>query len=65
MDSKESVSHSVASDFLQWILAHHAPMSMGFSRQEDWSWLPFSSSRDGPNPGMEVGFPALKADSLI
>ena len=38
--------------------------SMGFSRQEYWSGLPFPSSGDLPNPGIEPGSPALQADSL-
>ena len=53
MDSKESVSHSVASDFLRWILAHHAPMSMGFSRQDYGNGLPFPSPGNLPDPGIE------------
>ena len=40
-------------------------MAMGFSRQEYWSGLPFSSPGDLPNPGIEPGFPALQADSLL
>ena len=31
----------------------HAPLSMGFSRQEYWSGLPFPSPGDLPNPGIE------------
>ena len=37
---------------------------MGFSRQEYWSGLPFPSSGDLPNPGIESGSSALQADSL-
>ena len=37
---------------------------MRFSRQEYWSWLPFPFQGDLPNPGIEPGSPALKADSL-
>ena len=40
------------------------PLSMGFSRQEYWSGLPFPSPGDLPDPGMEPGSPALQADSL-
>ena len=36
-----------------WIVAHQAPPSTGFSRQEHWSGLPFSSPGDPPNPGIE------------
>ena len=38
--------------------------SMGFSRQEYWSGLPFSSLGDLPNPGIECGSSALQADAL-
>ena len=38
--------------------------SMGFSRQEYWSGLPFPSPGDLPNPGIELGSPALQAYSL-
>ena len=43
---------------------HQALLSMGFSRQEYWSGLPFPSPGDLPNPGIEPGSPALQADSL-
>ena len=36
-----------------WTVAHQAPLSMGFSRQEYWSRLPFSSPGDLPDPGIE------------
>ena len=45
-------------------VARQAPLSMGFSRQEYWSGLPFPSPEDLPNPGMEPWSPALQADSL-
>ena len=38
---------------------------MEFSRQEKWSGLPFSSSEELPNPGIEPWSPASKADSLL
>ena len=41
-----------------------APQSMEFSRQEYWSGLPFPSPEDLPNPEIEPGSPALRADSL-
>ena len=47
-----------------WTGAHQAPWSMGFSRQEYWSGLPFPSPGDLLDPGIEPGFPALQADSL-
>ena len=37
---------------------------MGFYRQEYWSGLPFPSTGDLPNPGIEPGFPLLQTDSL-
>ena len=36
-----------------WTIACQAPLSMGFSRQEYWSGLPFPSPRDLPKPGIE------------
>ena len=47
-----------------WIVAHQAPLSMGFSRQEYWSGLPFRSPGDLPDPGIEPGSPTLQADPL-
>ena len=47
-----------------WTVAHQAPLSMGFSRQEYWSGLPFPSPGDLPNPGIKPGSPALQADPL-
>ena len=38
---------------------HQAPLSMGFSRQENWSGLPFPSPGNLPNPGIEPASPAL------
>ena len=48
----------------QWTIACQAPPSMGFSRQEYWSGLPFPSLEDLLDPGIEPGSPALQADSL-
>ena len=55
-----------------WTVARQAPLSMEFTRQEYWSRLPFPSSGDLPDPGIELGSPAhavdgspaLQADSL-
>ena len=44
--------------------AHQTPLPMEFSRQKYWSGLPSSSPEDLPDPGIELGFPALQADSL-
>ena len=43
-----------------WTVAHQASLSMGFSRQEYWSGLPFPSPGDLPNPGIEPRSPALQ-----
>ena len=47
-----------------WTIAHQAPPSMGFSRQEYWSGLPFPSPGDLPNPGIEPRPPVLQAEAL-
>ena len=47
-----------------WTIANQAPPSMGFSRQDYWSGLPFPSPRDLPDPGIEPRSPALQADAL-
>ena len=47
-----------------WTVTCQAPLSMGFSRQEYWSGLPFPPPEDLPNPGIEPGSPALQADAL-
>ena len=48
-----------------WTVARQAPLSIGFSRQEYWSGLPFLSPGDRPNPGTEPRSPAFQADSLL
>ena len=52
---------SVVSDSLgsQRTVAWQAPQSIGFSRQEYWSGLPFPSPEDLPDAGIEPGSPAL------
>ena len=47
------------------VVAYQGPPSMGFSRQEYWSWLPFPSPLVLPNPGIKLTSPALEADALI
>ena len=47
-----------------WTVAFQAPLSMGFSRQEYWSGLPFPSPGNLPNPGIKPRSPASQADSL-
>ena len=59
-------SRSVVSDSFAtpWTVACQALLSMGFSRQEYWSGLPFPSPGDLPDSGIEPGSPALEADAL-
>ena len=58
-------SHSVVSDsYNPWTVTRKAPLSMGFSRQESCSGLPFPSPGDLPDPGIEPRSPALQADAL-
>ena len=45
-------------------MAHQAPLSIGFSRQEYWSGLPCPLPGDLPNSGIETRSPTLQADSL-
>ena len=47
-----------------WTVAYQAPPSMGFSKQEYWSGVPFPSPGHLPDPGIEPGSPALQADAL-
>ena len=46
----------------QWIIAHQAPLSLGFPRQEYWSRLPFPPSGDLPDPGIQ---PCQQANSSL
>ena len=47
-----------------WTGVYQAPSSMGFSRQEYWSGLPFPSPGDLPDPGIEPRSPSLKAEAF-
>ena len=61
----ESVSCSVVSNSATpWTVAHQAPLTMEFSRQEYWSGLPCPSPGDLPDPGIKPGSPVLQVDSL-
>ena len=64
---KVKVSCSVVSDSLRphGLVTLQAPLSVGFSRQEYWSGLPFPSPGDLLDPGIELGSPALSVDSLL
>ena len=51
-----------------WTVAHQAPLSMGFSRQEYWNGLPCRPPGHLTDPGFEPASPpapALQADSLL
>ena len=48
-----------------WTVACQAPLSKGFSRQEYWNGLPFSSPGDLPNPEIEPMSPALAGGFFI
>ena len=56
--SVKSLSH-VQLFATPWTVARQAPLAMGFSRQEHWSGLPFSSSGELLGPGIKPGSPAL------
>ena len=47
-----------------WTVACKAPLSMGFSKQEYWSGLPFPSPEDLPSIETEPRSPELQADSF-
>ena len=54
------LAHSVVSGSANpGTVAHHAPLSVAFPRQECWSGLPCSSPGDGPDPGIKPASPAL------
>ena len=61
------VAQSVRLSATPWTVARQAPLSMGFSRQQYWSGLPFPPLGDLPDPGIvpeSPASPALQADSL-
>ena len=65
------VAKSCSTLVTPWTVDCQAPLSVGFPRQEYWSWVAFLSPGDLPDPGIEPAFPAcrlsaaLKADSLL
>ena len=63
-DNDDLVAKSCPTLATAGTVAYQAPLSMGFSRQEYWSGLPFPSPGDLPNPGIEPRSPILQADSL-
>ena len=65
MVKKESeVTQSCPTFLTPWTVAYQAPLSIGFSRQDYWSGLPFPSPGDLPNPGIEPMSPALQTGTL-
>ena len=56
-----SVTKSCSTLWTPWTVACQAPLSMGFSRQEYWSGLPFPSPGDLPNPGIKFTSPESPA----
>ena len=50
---------------IPWTTAHQVPLSMGFSRQEYWSGLPFPPPGDLTDPGVKPRSPVLQEDSLL
>ena len=63
-ESESEVTESYPTLCDTWTVAHQAPLSMGFSRQEYWSGLPFPFPGDLPDPGLELRSLALQADAL-
>ena len=60
-----SVASLVSDTFVTpWTVAHQAPLSTGFPRQEYWSGLPFPPPGDLPDPGIEPTSPILSAEFL-
>ena len=49
---------------IPWTVAHQAPLSMGFSRQEYWNGMPFPFPGAFPDPGIKLQSPCLQTDSL-
>ena len=62
LSSFELISHVQLSG-TPWTAAYQAPLSMGFSRQEHCSGLPFPSPGDLPDPRIKPESPALQADT--
>ena len=65
--SESEVAQSCLTLVTPWTVAYQAPLSMGFTRQEYWSGLPFPPPGDLPDPRIESTSPespALQAGSL-
>ena len=60
------LSHSaVSNSATPWTAAHQSPLSMGVSRQEYWSGLPFPPPGDLPDIGIKLAYPALAGGFFI
>ena len=62
------VAWVMSDSVIPWTVANQAPLSMGFSKQEYWSGLPFPPPGDLPDPGIKFTSPTapgLQADSLL
>ena len=53
------IAKSCLTDATPWTIAHQAPLSMGFPRQEYWSGLKFPSLGCLPDPGIKHESPAM------
>ena len=69
--SKDGVSRCVLNRLVMsnsfvtlWTVAHQAPLSLGFPKQEYWNGLPFPSLEDFPDPGIKPASPSWQTDSL-
>ena len=63
-ESESEVAQSCPTLATPWTVAYQAPLSMGLSRQEYWSGLPFPSPGDLPDAEIEPRSPTLQADTL-
>ena len=63
-DGGSLVAKSCLTFVTPWAVAHQAPLSMGFPRQKYGGRLPFPSSRDLPDPGIEPASPTLQVISF-
>ena len=63
-ESESEVAQSCPTLCDPWTVVHQTPLSMGFSRQEYWSGLPFPSAGDLPNPGIKPRSPTMQTDAL-
>ena len=61
---ENEVAQSCLTLVTPWTITYQAPLSMGFSRQEDWSGVPFPSPGDPPDPGIKPGSPTFQVDAL-